>query len=102
MNEPGVSQSSQDSKPACRRYRVTGRVQGVFFRASTRTAALDLGLCGYAKNLDDGSVEVLACGSAAALDALDEWLQQGPPTAQVDSVTGSAAPWRDYAGFDTR
>ena len=80
---------------------MTGHVQGVFFRASTQTAARDLGLSGYAKNLDDGSVEVLACGSTAALDALGAWLREGPPMARVDAVTDSALPWRELDGFDT-
>ena len=52
------------------RFIVTGRVQGVFFRASTREQAQHLGLRGHAKNLADGSVEVLAAGDAVAIDAL--------------------------------
>lgn len=70
----------------CRRCRVTGRVQGVFFRASTREQARHLGLTGYARNLPDGSVEVLACGETKALQALQDWLWQGPPLAQVSQV----------------
>ncbi len=70
----------------CRRCRVTGRVQGVFFRASTREQARRLGLTGYARNLPDGSVEVLACGEPAALEALVAWLWQGPPQAAVSGV----------------
>ncbi len=70
----------------CVRFCIHGRVQGVFFRASTRTQALQLGLTGYAKNLADGSVEVMACGDAIAVDLLHRWLQQGPPSARVDQV----------------
>ena len=69
-----------------RRYRVTGRVQGVFFRASTRERAMQLGVTGYAKNLPDGSVEVLAVGSEAAVAQLATWLWQGPPAASVQAV----------------
>jgi len=69
-----------------RRYRVTGRVQGVSFRASTRDRALALGIAGHARNLADGSVEVLASGSAEALAALEAWLRQGPPAARVEAV----------------
>ena len=58
------------------RFFVRGKVQGVFFRASTREQALKLGLRGYAKNLPDGRVEVLAEGNASALDALERWLDQ--------------------------
>ncbi|MDZ7643950.1 MAG: acylphosphatase [Woeseiaceae bacterium] len=79
-------QAIGEGAPACRLFRVTGRVQGVFFRASTQTAARDLGLGGYARNLDDGAVEVLACGSNGSLDALQRWLREGPPMAQVDDV----------------
>ncbi|PZQ18238.1 MAG: acylphosphatase [Rhodanobacter denitrificans] len=69
-----------------RRYCVTGRVQGVSFRAWTRDRALSLGLAGHARNLADGSVEVLACGGAEALAALEAWLRQGPPAARVEAV----------------
>ncbi|HZX79075.1 acylphosphatase [Lysobacter sp.] len=68
------------------RFVVSGKVQGVFFRASTREQALELDLRGYAKNLPDGRVEVLAAGSDAALDALAAWLRQGPPQARVDDL----------------
>lgn len=68
------------------RFVVSGKVQGVFFRASTREQALGLDLRGYAKNLPDGRVEVLAAGSDAALDALAAWLRQGPPAARVDDL----------------
>jgi acylphosphatase len=70
-----------------RRYRVTGKVQGVFFRHSARLEAERLGIRGAARNLPDGSVEVLAAGDAAALDALREWLRRGPPLARVEEVT---------------
>jgi acylphosphatase len=63
---------------ASARFRVSGKVQGVFYRASTREQALALGLTGYARNLPDGAVEVLACGDARAIEALERWLWQGP------------------------
>lgn len=82
---------------------VSGRVQGVFFRAATRERALDLGLTGYARNLRDGRVEVLACGPAQALAELQAWLWEGPPAAQVDDVRCAADPQvRPPAGFETR
>ena len=86
---------------AAARFLVSGKVQGVFFRASTREQALKLGLRGYAKNLPDGRVEVLAEGEASALDALERWLQVGSPMAKVevaergDSVNGEIGD-----GFD--
>ena len=69
------------------RFIVSGRVQGVFYRASTREQASNLGLSGHAKNLPSGEVEVLAVGDPAALDALEQWLQRGPPAANVVSVS---------------
>lgn len=83
------------------RFLVEGRVQGVWFRASTREQALALGLRGFAQNLDDGRVEVLAVGDAGAIDALAAWLWQGPPLARVDRVERSdAADAGDPGGFD--
>jgi acylphosphatase len=84
------------------RFLVTGRVQGVFFRASTREQALKLGLRGYAKNLPDGRVEVLAEGDQRALDALERWLHIGPPMARVESVERGDAGVADVAGFIVR
>lgn len=72
---------------SCRRCYVSGRVQGVFFRASTREQARQLGVSGYARNLPDGRVEVLACGADAAVQQLCDWLAQGPPAAQVRKVS---------------
>jgi len=77
------------------RFLVTGKVQGVWFRASTRDEALRLGLAGYARNLADGSVEVLAVAEAAAAAARARWLHRGPPLARVAGVTRSDA---DAAG----
>jgi acylphosphatase len=68
------------------RFLVAGRVQGVWFRAATREQALALRLQGFARNLADGSVEVVACGDDAAIDALGQWLRQGPPLAKVATV----------------
>lgn len=74
--------------PVCRRCYVSGRVQGVFFRASARNEAEQLGLRGYARNLPDGRVELLACGAAASsLEDFCAWLAQGPAHAQVTNVS---------------
>lgn len=70
----------------CKRFVVSGKVQGVFFRASTRQQALQLSIRGHAKNLPNGSVEVLALGINTAVEALEQWLWQGPPTARVTEV----------------
>jgi acylphosphatase len=69
-----------------RRARVEGRVQGVYYRASTVERAASLGLSGYARNEPDGSVEVLAVGDSERVAALLEWLWTGPPLARVTAV----------------
>jgi acylphosphatase len=71
---------------ATRRFRVTGKVQGVYFRHSTRLEAERLALSGYARNLPDGSVEVAARGAAAAVEHLHQWLHRGPKSARVAAV----------------
>ena len=76
---------------AAARYIVRGKVQGVWFRASTRDVAVRLGLTGHARNLANGDVEVLAMGDAEAIATLADWLQQGPPLARVDAVLRSDA-----------
>jgi acylphosphatase len=85
----------------CRKFRVEGRVQGVWFRESTRKQAETLGIRGYAINRADGSVEVLACGEPEALDRLAGWLRQGPPMAQVRAVTGLDFEGDCPVGFST-
>lgn len=86
---------------AAARFLVSGKVQGVFFRASTRERALDLGLNGRATNLPDGRVGVIAEGDAGALDALEAWLHQGPPAARVESVVREAWSGPVNEGFVT-
>ena len=71
---------------------MSGRVQGVFYRASTRDEARVLGVTGYARNLPDGCVEVLACGEAAAVERLCAWLWRGSPASRVDSVVAEDVP----------
>lgn len=72
--------------PASYRFRVRGRVQGVYFRQSTANEAIRLELHGWVRNCDDGSVEGLAAGDDVALVKLRDWLQHGPPAARVDTV----------------
>lgn len=72
------------------RFLVAGRVQGVFFRASTRAQAERLGIRGSARNLADGRVEVIASGTEAALAELEQWLHSGPPGARVTGVVRAA------------
>jgi len=79
---------SMDPRPKVgRRCIVSGRVQGVYFRASAQQRALHAGIVGYARNLDDGSVEVLACGEESAVLEFIDWLWIGPSAAKVVGVT---------------
>jgi len=70
----------------CRRSFVSGRVQGVFYRATCVRKAQELGLSGFARNLPDGRVEVLACGEPPAVAAFVQWLWEGSPASRVTAV----------------
>ncbi len=86
----------------CVRCVVFGRVQGVWFRASTRSKAVELGLSGSARNLPGGGVEVVACGDAAAVERLRQWLWRGPDLAEVTDVRCvTISPDRPFLGFET-
>lgn len=91
--------SANEIECVTRRFSVTGRVQGVFFRDSTRREALRLGLTGYAINLDDGSVDVVASGDPSAVRALESWLREGPRMASVSAVIEQEAPKEDFDQF---
>lgn len=81
------------------RFYVTGRVQGVFFRAAAREQAEKLGVRGYARNLSDGRVEVLAVGDDGAVSAMERWLWRGPNQAHVDEVVREPAEAEVTDGF---
>lgn len=86
------------------RFRVSGLVQGVGFRWFVARHARALGLTGYARNLADGSVEVVVEGAAEALPELERLLRVGPASAQVEQVERSSGPASLPAGrsFDVR
>ncbi len=81
---------------------VSGRVQGVFFRASTRDMALQLEVNGVVRNLPDGRVEVVASGSVESIDRLVDWCRIGPPGAEVDDcqISNCEATNEIYQSFD--
>lgn len=79
--------------------RISGRVQGVFFRDSTRKIARQLGLRGSAVNLPDGSVQVVACGEQKSLEVLKNFLAEGPSRARVDRVNCEVVEIDPPAGF---
>lgn len=78
---------------------VRGRVQGVFYRASTQKKALDLGLVGWVRNQSDGSVYLEAEGSEAQLQALVAWCNIGPSSARVDHVSYTNGECKNFDGF---
>lgn len=84
---------------ACFHYLVTGRVQGVFYRASTQEVASRMGLVGWVRNCDDGSVELVACGEEAVLKQLEQWLWQGPKFAEVSGVQVNMLDPEEVKGF---
>ncbi|MGD8428993.1 MAG: acylphosphatase [Ectothiorhodospiraceae bacterium] len=86
----------------CIRCIVSGTVQGVFFRATTRERARELGLRGYARNLPDGRVEVVACGEPGALERLEDWLWEGPAHASVAGVESESVEDPGVKGFGVR
>lgn len=79
---------------------VTGRVQGVYFRAHTKAKAEELGLTGWVRNLSNGRVEGLACGDKSSLDALTQWLANGPERAQVSHLELQPEQWAQWPGFE--
>ncbi|MCW8891488.1 MAG: acylphosphatase [Sedimenticola sp.] len=81
------------------RFLISGKVQGVFFRASARFEAERLELTGHARNLSDGRVEVLACGEKEAIDQLQVWLTKGPPQAEVSGVSCEPVTHQELADF---
>ena len=85
-----------------RRVRVTGRVQGVFFRAWTREQAEALGVGGWVRNRTDGSVEAQLQGEAGAVEALIAALRRGPPAARVERVEVAEAAPQPLSGFEVR
>jgi acylphosphatase len=87
--------------PLCKQFRIEGRVQGVFYRANTQKMALSLGLTGLARNESDGTVTVVACGEAQALQQLESWLWIGPPAAQVTAVIEQPCTSPPFSDFTT-
>ena len=78
---------------------VSGHVQGVFYRASARTKAEELGITGFVQNLPDGKVYIEAEGSDENLDRFKTWCAEGPPRAQVEQVEIKEGELRNYKSF---
>ena len=83
-------------------FTVIGRVQGVFFRASTKAQAEQLNITGWVRNLSDGNVEGMASGEVKQLDRFQEWLKQGPKMATVSQLTVKDVAEQTFPGFTIR
>jgi acylphosphatase len=88
--------------PICVRFTISGLVQGVWYRATAQQKAIELGLTGWARNLKDGNVELVACGNAMDIKKLEDWLWQGPPKARVENVSFNEIEWTDFTEFEVR
>ena len=86
----------------CRRYRVSGHVQGVGYRFAACADARRLGITGWVRNLANGDVEAFACGEADQLSAFCEWLRRGPRAARVTDVIATDAPVQAHEDFGVR
>jgi len=97
-----VEHVQQDDRERAR-VRISGRVQGVFFRDSTREKAEELGLSGYVENTPDGDVEALFEGPSEKIKQMLRWCEQGPPDASVENVEADHEPaGEDLTGFEVR
>ena len=86
----------------CKRCVVSGKVQGVYFRQATLDQANALGITGWVRNLGSGDVECLVCGEIDNVEAMCEWLWEGPPAARVQDVAIEDLPWQEYTTFMIR
>lgn len=80
----------------CKHYLIMGRVQGVGYRYFARRTAQELGICGWVRNLSDGSVEALAQGDKSAMSSFEECLYKGPPYSRVTSVDSRERDIQDH------
>lgn len=99
-NSRNLTQESQIvQNKICMHFMIKGKVQGVWFRASTQDEAKALGITGFARNTEDGHVEVVACGDKEKMMQFCTWLQKGPELARVDHVESKEFPWEDFDRF---
>lgn len=89
-----------DSKKICLHCLVSGKVQGVWFRANTKQEADKLGLKGWVRNLSDGRVEVMVSGSHQKVEILRAWLHSGPEKAKVTEVIVNEIDYQVFESFE--
>jgi acylphosphatase len=80
--------------------KVTGKVQGVFYRQTTKETAIQLGITGEVKNMADGSVHIIATGTEEQLKDLIEWCKKGPKRAVVTNVISEKIPLKPFTSFN--
>ena len=78
---------------------IGGKVQGVFFRQSAKEKAVHLGITGTVRNLQDGSVEIIATGTPEQLEQLTQWCNHGPPKAVVTNIKSTPLPLQPFQNF---
>ena len=81
---------------------ISGKVQGVWYRANTQKKAQELGVTGWVRNLPDGQVEALLCGEHSIVEQMITWLWQGPPLAKVTVVKTSQTNYEDFINFEIK
>jgi acylphosphatase len=86
----------------CRRFTISGRVQGVGFRYAAYAEARRLGIAGWVCNLANGDVEALACGEPDEMRAFEQWLWHGPRAARVTAVRATDAAPQEFHEFAVR
>ena len=86
----------------CWEIKIYGKVQGVWYRASTQKEARRLGLSGYVQNEADGSVFAVVEGNESQLKALEEWCKEGPPFARVEKVITTKVEIQNFDTFEVR
>lgn len=78
---------------------VSGKVQGVYFRASSQQVAIEHCVSGYARNLADGDLEVLMCGEKSNVEKMLDWLKHGPPLAEVAKIQQKQVQFQEHNFF---
>ena len=84
----------------CKLYTISGRVQGVWFRAGTQKAANQFCITGWAKNLPDRRVQVLACGEETQIEQFAAWLHKGPLLAKITEIIEEDIPVQEFPTFE--
>ncbi len=91
-----------DEQRCCVHAYISGKVQGVWFRAYTRKQALAANVTGWAKNLRDGRVEVMLAGNEEQISQVMDQIRVGPPLAEVTDILQQTLPYQEFSDFSTQ